>query len=128
MDTPLKPLLSSIVDADLEDDDLVPSSSEPPPRYDAPYVSHSEVVQEDELDGAEFIKWWKEVRSQPHQRDAVLNIVRDWSSDDRRRDAILVQKYMTTRTVTGSIFATLVRASCIACGPPHQKTCAYSPS
>jgi hypothetical protein len=110
MDTPLKPLLSSDVDADLEDDDDRAPSSYPPPRYDVSYASHPEVDHDDELENAEFVKWWEEVRSQPQARESVLRIVRDWSSDDRRRNAMLVHKSLITRAAALGIVSMVVRA------------------
>jgi hypothetical protein len=51
MDIHLKPLLSSDVNSDNEDEDYAPSSSDAPPRYDAPATSQS-VEDED----ADFVK------------------------------------------------------------------------
>jgi hypothetical protein len=105
MDIHLKPLLSSDVDFDHEDEDCIPSSSDAPPRYDAPVTSQS-VEDED----ADFVKWWKEVRSQPPQRDSLLGRIRAWSLNDRRRNAIVARDAMVAHATLRFVVSTLVRA------------------
>jgi hypothetical protein len=119
MDTPLKPLLSSDIDADLEDDSRDSSSSDPPPRYRDVLSAPQPEIEDAEDD--DFVKWWKQIRSHPPWRDSILSLIRAWS-DDRRRNAILVQKRMTGRAVVVGAYSALVRATSVSSAGTYADT------
>jgi hypothetical protein len=119
MDTPLKPLLSSDIDADLEDDSRDSSSSDPPPRYRDVLSAPQQEMEDAEDD--DFVKWWKQIRSHPPWRDFILSLIRAWS-DDRRRNAILVQKRMTRRAVALGAYSALVRTTSVSSAGTYADT------
>jgi hypothetical protein len=107
LDTPFKPLLPA---ADLEDDSRDSGSSNPLPRCrDRGVLSAPQQEMEDAEDD-DFVKWWKQIRAHPPRRDSILSLIRAWS-DDRRRNAILVQKRMTRRAVFVGAYSALVRTT-----------------